>query len=391
MGRALATRRATARLRAAFSGQTIVVALAALLLAPTASSAAGETVFYELPLATHATSMTAGPEGAIWFTGRRGTSAFRRGGGVIGRVSQDGEVRVFDLPARRYVRQIAAGPDGNLWFSVDYENRSGRTVARIGRISPDGAFDEYGLGNHAGGVKSVTAGPKGSVWFTAAYWVDGRRKEAVGRIAASGAVKRFPLPALSGPGRIVAGPDGNLWFTERGAGVPKIGRITPKGRLTHFHLPDRGREPTSIVVGPDGNLWFGERPSVYSRSLKSMVGRITTAGVIAEFRVPGTERTQALAAGPAGEVWFTSPLDQGPLGIGSIAPSGTARPLACLKATPCEIDADTLTIGANGELWFSASKYYPHNGGGGSGILEHNLEESEAGLVGRYVPPPQSG
>jgi len=388
--RASVTPRLTARSGAAFSGRAIAVALVASLLSVPATSATEGTVFYELPPAIHADSMTAGPEGAMWFTGRRAFSASNEGGAVVGRVSQDGQVKVFDLPPRRSADDIAAGPDGNLWFTEDYENRRTYLVARIARISPSGAFAEYTLGNHVGGVRSIAAGANRSIWFTTVYWVDARRKAAVGRIDISGKVRRFPLPANSGPNDIVAGPDGNLWITERGAGGPKIGRISPNGRLTQFPLPDKKREPTSIVAGPDGRLWFGEWPSTYSRSLKNMVGRISTSGVIVEFRVPGREYTQALSAGLS-NIWFTSPIGQGPFGIGSIAPDGTTAPLACLKQTPCEIDADALAIGPNGELWFSASKFYPHRGGGGTGITESHEEESEAGLVGRYMPPPQSG
>ncbi len=379
------SRRGAARPGAAFGGQAIVVALIAYLLMPSAASAAEETVFYELPPATHAFSMTAGPEGALWFMGERAYSSSDEGGAVVGRLSLDGRVKVFDLPPRRDAWGIATGADGNLWFAESYENRRGYLVARIGRMSPGGVFDEYTLGNHVGGVNSVTAGPNGSLWFTSVYWVDARRKAAVGRISAAGEVKRFPLPPRSGPGDIVAGPDGNLWFTERGAGAPKIGRVTPAGRLTHFRLPDQEREPNSIVAGPDGNLWFGEEPSTYSRNFRSKVGRITTAGAIVEFRA-GRERTQVHAAGPAGEVWFTSPVGRGPYGLGSIAPGGAVASPACLKPTPCEIDADALAVGPEGALWFSASKFYAHRGGGGSGIFENLQEASEAGLVGRYVP-----
>lgn len=373
-------RRGSARTKVALGGSA--VAVVACLLVSSAAVAAGEPVFYELPPGTHASSMTAGPGGAIWFTGAQAPKT-GEGGSVVGSVSQAGEVNVFRLPSQISAGQITAGPDGNLWFAGSYYNKAGYLVPRIGRFSPGGAFAEFTPANHVGGVNSVTPGPDGAVWFTLDYWVDGRRRAAVGRIDASGGITRFPLPGRSGPGAIVAGPDGNFWFTERGNGIPKIGRITPTGHLTNFRLPNRGRRPNSIVAGTDGNLWFGEEPVTYSHKPKNRVGRITTAGAITEFRVPGRERTQALAAGPGGNVWFTSPLGQGPLGVGSIASSGTATAPACLKPTPCAVDADALAVGTDGQLWFSMSKYYSHRGGGESGILEGLAEDSEAGVVGR--------
>lgn len=359
--------------------------LVAFLLAPSVASAAGEAVFFELPPATHAHSMAAGPEEALWFTGEEGRFGPLGGGGVVGRVSAAGQVDVFRLPPNRFAGSIAAGRDGNLWFPVGYEDKRGERVARLGRMSPDGAFEEYRLGNRPGGLKSVAAGPGGSIWFTAEYWVDGRQKATVGRVDASGRVARFHLPPRSRPGDIVTGPDGNLWFGQRGE-VPKIGRITPAGRITHFPLPDRAGAPTSIVAGPDGSLWFGQRDANYLRDRKR-VGRITTTGAITEFRVPGDYETRALTSA-RGRIWFTTQFGQGAYGIGSIAVNGAATRPECLSATRCEIDADTLTVGADGALWFAASKFHSNFGGGGSGIAATMAEESEAGLVGRYLPPP---
>ena len=376
-------RHKAARMRAGLGGLAVVVVLAACLLVPSASSAAGQPVFYELPPGTHAHSMTAGPGGAIWFTGGQASTS-GQGGSVVGSISNDGQVELFPLPSHFFAGAITAGPDGNLWLAGAFHNKAGYLIPRIGRLSPGGALAEYAPANHVGTVHSVTAGPDGAIWFTLGYWVKGRKRPAVGRIDAGGATTLFPLPEGSGPGTIVAGSDGNLWFSERGGGAPRIGRITPDGRLTHFRLPSRYWRPTSIVAGADGNLWFGEEPVIFSPKGKSRVGRITTAGAIAEFRVPGRERTQALAAGPAGNVWFASPLGQGFLAVGSISSTGVVTPPACLKTTPCEVDADALAVGADGQLWFSMSKYYSHRGGGGTGLWEGITEASEAGFVGFF-------
>jgi virginiamycin B lyase len=372
-----------AQMRAALGGQAVVVALSACLLAPPAASAAGQPVFYELPPGTHAHSMTAGPGGAIWFTAGQALMT-GEGGSVVGSIGEDGQVQLFPLPSHFFAGTIAAGPDGNLWLAGAFQNKAGYLIPRIGRLSPVGAFAEYAPANQVGTVHSVTAGPDGAIWFTLGYSAKGLKRGAVGRIDGGGATTLFPLPSGSGPGTIVAGADGNLWFTERGGGGPKIGRITPDGHLAHFRLPSRDWRPASIVAGTDGNLWFGEEPVIFSPKRRSRVGRITTAGAITEFRVPGQERTQALAAGPAGNVWFASPLGQGPLAVGSISSTGVVTPPACLKPTPCEVDADALAVGADGRLWFSMSKYYSHRGGGGTGLWEGIAEALEAGFVGFF-------
>lgn len=365
----------------------LVAVVLALTAIPAIASAGVESAsFYTLPPATHAYSMTAGPEGAIWFTGAH-SSGYGSSSSIVGRVKEGGEVTIFDLPSKRTAKEIVAGPDGNLWFTETFHNRAGYTVLRIGRMTPSGNFNEYEIGNYVGGSGGIATGPDGNLWFVSVYWQKGRKKQAIGRIGVSGKLKRFPLPPRSGPTDIVAGPDGNMWFTERGAGTPKIGRISPRGRITRFPLPNRKEVPGVIAAGPDGNLWFSVDPAGYVPGFKSRIGRIDPSGAITEFRLPENGVGWDLVAGPAGRLWYTSYSDFGNLAIGSLTPDGAGSELACLPSREkCELDADSLAIGADGALWFSASRYYPHRGGGGSGIAESLAEEAEAGFVGRFAP-----
>src|SRR5262252_5357452 len=67
--------------------------------------------FTEFPLPTHGsgpTHITAGPDGAMWFT--------EPGINKIGRITTAGDLTEFPIPtpdAKPY--GISAGPDGNLW------------------------------------------------------------------------------------------------------------------------------------------------------------------------------------------------------------------------------------------------------------------------------------
>ena len=103
----------------------------------------------------------------------------------------------------------------------------------------------------------------------------------LGDSLASGAsgqtITEFPLSDdRASPADITAGPDGNLWFTEGCAG--RIGRITTAGVVTEFPIPGAPGTSmgTGIAVGPDGNLW-------YTSLSNNQVGRITTAGVVTAF------------------------------------------------------------------------------------------------------------
>jgi virginiamycin B lyase len=227
------------------------------------------------------------------------------------------------------------------------------------------------------------------MWFTGSHADEsGEPNGVVGRVTQSGEVEVFELPPERRPGEIVAGPDGNLWFTESGEGeFSRVGRITPQGRIVHFRLPGKKVVAGPIAVGPDGNLWFGESPREDRPGGRARIGRIDTMGRIREFRLPARSFLPALVSGPGGRLWYTARSGHGNLAIGSLSMDGTATEVECLPSSPaCEIDADALAAGPDGALWLTASRYWPHMGGGGSGIFESMAEAKEAGKLGRFAP-----
>lgn len=76
---------------------------------------------------------------------------------------------------------ITAGPDGALWFTMVHHGR-------IGRITPDGEVTVHQLEPASGGPSIITAGPDDALWFTEF------RSHRIGRITTSGSVTSFPLP-----------------------------------------------------------------------------------------------------------------------------------------------------------------------------------------------------
>jgi streptogramin lyase len=156
---------------------------------------------------SHPFGITAGPDGAMWFTERTGNRVVR--------VTTAGEVTPFDIPtADSGPTGIAAGPDGNLWFTEQAANRIGRFTP------PAGPFAEFSIPTPSSGPFWIAPGPDGALWFTE------RDADQIGRITPSGAIEEYATPTKpSGPAGIVTGPDGNLWFTESTAN--QIGQITP--------------------------------------------------------------------------------------------------------------------------------------------------------------------
>lgn len=78
---------------------------------------------------------------------------------------------------------ITAGPDGALWFTA-----SGN-AGRIGRITTSGSLSEYATLT-SGGPLGITAGPDGALWFTE------RQGRKIGRIATSGSISEFAVPEI---------------------------------------------------------------------------------------------------------------------------------------------------------------------------------------------------
>jgi virginiamycin B lyase len=52
---------------------------------------------------------------------------------------------------------ITAGPDGALWFTESN---------KIGRVTTGGVFSEFPVSTEAGEPNNIAAGPGGKVWFT---------------------------------------------------------------------------------------------------------------------------------------------------------------------------------------------------------------------------------
>ena len=321
------------------------------------------------------TAITAGPDGALWFTGIPGE---------IGRITTAGVVTEFAVPAvpppagspagtastPATATAIAAGPDGALWFTG--------VPGEIGRISTAGVVTEFavpeipppagsppGTAGTLATLTAITAGPDGALWFTG---VPGE----VGRITTAGVVTEFAVPAIpppagsspGTPGRrqpwmITAGPDGALWFT----GVPgEVGRITTAGVVTEYrHAQFQSASSgivTTITTGPDGNLWFIGNTGTGN---DTAIGRITPTGTFTSFDVPGNFNTIAgLTSGPGGNLWFTEQEDGHTAGeqpaVGEITPAGVTKLYALPQGTTLDpnlgvpADPTVITAGPDGAL-----------------------------------------
>jgi virginiamycin B lyase len=252
------------------------------------STTAGVITGYTLPtLNAGPTSITTGPDGALWFT---------EAIGQIGRITTAGAVTEYPVPTGNSgPRGITTGPDGALWFTE-------ADASQVGRITTDGVVTEYPVGTPFDlYLEYITAGPEDSLWFT---WTTYGEAGAA-RITTAGVVTMYQIPASYGPfggaGEIIEGPDHALWLADLAG---NIWRMTPAGAFTQYPIPivPSGGGTGNIANGPDGAMWF---TVTCNPCANDQIGRITTAGVITEFPAPGDGSLGGIAAGPDGALWST--------------------------------------------------------------------------------------
>jgi virginiamycin B lyase len=220
--------------------------------------------------------ITRGADGNMWFSEHTGNR--------IGRITPEGGITEFDIPTpASQPRAIALGADGNIWFGMF-------AAGKIGRITPRGDITELALPTPDSGPRALAAGPDGNIWFSE------YKANKVGYITPAGKIAEFTLPRPnSGPGDITTGADGALWLVELSGGMDgvrtdgnRVARITVRGQITEFAMPVAGVSPINIAVGPDRNIW-------YTRG--GVVGRVTSAGEIAELPIGDGARAVGLSAG----------------------------------------------------------------------------------------------
>ncbi|MFM8349784.1 MAG: hypothetical protein ACKN9D_01815, partial [Actinomycetales bacterium] len=234
------------------------------------------TTFVAPTAAGHPTGISAGPDGAMWFT--YGNAA------KIGRIYMNGNFTEFSVPSGSGAYDIATGSDGNLWFT-----EVGTT--KIGRISPTGSVTEFdaGVATHF-----ITAGPAGSnrMYFTGA---PGSTK--VGFITTGGAASLVNTPAaVTGTYGITTSED-KVWFIEGTGGGSKLAQLVGDTTISETVLTG-ALLPVGITAGVQGATYISD----YSGSA---VLQLSAAGALQATYPVGVGPVNGVLGGD-GNLWFRS-------------------------------------------------------------------------------------
>jgi virginiamycin B lyase len=297
------------------------VALAVAVMGPSAFAAA-KVRHYDLEGDSNRPySIVTGTDGNLWFT--------ESDGDAIGRISPNGELERYGLPTPGSDPYgITVGPDGYLWFTERLSNRIG-VMDTAGNL-----LAEYDLPTQNAQPWDIALGGDHALWFTE------ENVDQIGRITADGTITEYPLTVGTFPTGIAADAKGTIWFTEELGNV--IGRIKVKkpsgfATLKLFPVPTDGVLPWDISPGPDHAMWFTELAG-------HAVGRITPKGSVREFPVPGESGIAGIATGADGRLWITQN------DLGQVRPMKTDGTLG--KIYPTRSYPFGITSGPDGNIWF---------------------------------------
>jgi streptogramin lyase len=194
---------------------------------------------------------------------------------------------------------ITAGPDGALWFS-EYN------AGKIGRITAAGVITEFPIPTTNSQPYGITAGPDGALWFTE-NGGGGNGGNRIGRVTTAGVMTEFPIPtASSEPAGITTGPDGALWFTENTGN--NIGRITtttgPSPTATHDLNSDGYSDIAWRDSSGDTAAWLMNGATVSSTAALGTV--LTTWSIVGQRDFNGDGKADLLWQDGNGDVvmWF---------------------------------------------------------------------------------------
>jgi streptogramin lyase len=241
-------------------------------------------------------------------------------------------------------------------------------AAPSGALAPPGGVEEFPFSIMEDTPTSgFVAGPDGNIWFTDNAFTGGTNVGKVGLINQDGQIHEYVVPTAPGstehpehsdPYQIAQGPNDTLWFTDLGEnsnGEQLIGQVAlGKGEPQIKEFPGAAKENElgPIAAGPEGNMWFST--SMFASEDK--IWRITPKGelhLVAGLGAHGFyPNIGGLAQGPGGYMWFTE-RDENEAFIGRINASTDKYehfPIPTKNSYPGGI-----APGPNGNMWFVES------------------------------------
>jgi streptogramin lyase len=179
--------------------------------------------------------------GYVWAADQ---NRLKTGSRPIYRFNEDGTYTTFVLPSAIVVNSMTAGPDGNLWFSGVYQNKK-VVEGGYGFVTPSGASTLYSLpGNPTPQLVSITSGSDGNLWIA-------DENGAIDKVAPSnGALTTYSVGGH--PYAITSSSNVQVYSDSSAAQLSTIDR---NGKFTVYPAP-QGEHPAFLARKTDGSVLF---------------------------------------------------------------------------------------------------------------------------------------
>lgn len=183
------------------------------------------------------------------------------------------------------------------------------------------------------------------------------------------------LADLESPaGPLLAGPSGEVWVATNVGGYSKepvgIARIAPDGSVQRFPFPAQGMgaemrpEVRDMVIGRDGALWAavadgGTANPEWYFSVGGEIARIAPDGTITEYPTPVGIEPRALTLGVEGDLWFTAISELSATehtfhaGTGHIGRMTTTGEYTIFPTPIAHSNPGAIAAAPDGTLWFA--------------------------------------
>ncbi len=183
------------------------------------------------------------------------------------------------------------------------------------------------------------------------YFTDGRAGK-IGWVDSAGKIHEVALPkGITGASGIAFLGGSGVAFTQPTAHA--IGMVDDSGNVTEYSLPTPNAFPGAMVSDGVGNDWFTEtvyNPLQLGLTVTHKIGELKPGGAILEFPLPNGVEADALTIGPDGNIWFA---DRPGNAVGAITPAGVVTEYKIPSAAGGNAGPSSITTGADGNLWFT--------------------------------------
>jgi streptogramin lyase len=129
-----------------------------------------------------------------------------------------------------------------------------------------------------------------------------------------------------------------VWYFD--VGQKLVGRVTPAGSITQFAVPGTGSGSEAITGGRDGNIWMVARGDMNG---PDWILKVSPAGVVTKYPLADGVGPEGITWGPDGNIWFTEIWTSR---VGRMTPAGVITEFSLPSPNPRGI-----VTGPDHNLW----------------------------------------